>query len=98
MDTASAMPQVFSKLAFACPITSSSFCYLALPPGMLVPGVNSTVIYQCPMSSRHWMQGLAQGQPQRPSGSLCLTLLKGLKIKLLLLPPDEVVHAVHIQC
>lgn len=43
-DTVSAMPQGFQELPPIFPEASSFLCYLALGPGILVPGVNSTVI------------------------------------------------------
>lgn len=43
-QTVSAMLQGFRKLPPVFPVASSFFCYLALHPGMLVPGVNRTII------------------------------------------------------
>lgn len=43
-DPVSAMTPGFRRLPLVFPVASTFPCYLALDPGMLVPGVNSTVI------------------------------------------------------
>lgn len=80
----SAVPQGVRKLSPIFPVASSSFCYLALGPGILVPGVNSTVLcYRTNTESSIWETsdaGLSTGAALRQC-SPGLTLSKGLKVK-----------------